>query len=94
MNASPGLNLATAEDWLRYVGSDQMLGASEWERALTGDMLWVANHAPMEVGPGEMGTIYMLNWAETGGTWTFYIQATSAAGRLALVEAFIDAAGG
>jgi len=91
MMGVPGVR--TAQDWLRYIGSDQMLGASEWERALTGDLLWVANNAPMEVGPGQMGTVYMLNWAETDGGWTFYIQSTSAAGRLALVRAFIAAAG-
>jgi hypothetical protein len=94
MENPPGLNLATAEDWLRYIGSDQMLGASEWERDLTGDLLWVANHAPMEVGPGEMGTVYLLNWAETGGTWAFYLQATSETGRRSLVNAFIAAVGG
>ena len=88
----PGIR--TAEDWLRYIGSDQLLGASEWERALTGDLLWVANDGPMEVGPGEMGRVYMLNWAETGGTWAFSIQATSEEGRRALVEAFITATGG
>ena len=92
MQGPPGPK--TAEDWLRYIGSDQMLGASEWERALTGDLLWVANNGPMEVGPGQMGTVYMMNWAQTGGGWAFSIQATSEAGRIALVEAFVAAAGG
>jgi hypothetical protein len=91
MFGMPGIR--TAEDWLRYIGSDQMLGASEWERALTGDLLWVANDGPMEVGPGEMGRVYMLNWAEAGGTWAFSIQTTSKEGRVALVDAFITAAG-
>jgi hypothetical protein len=91
MQSTPAFNIASAEDWLRYIGSDQMLGASDWQRALTGDLLWVANSAPMEIGPGQMGTVYLLNWAQRDGTWAFTIQATAEEGRLALVEAFIAA---
>ena len=54
----------------------------------------MANNGRTEVGPGQMGTVYMMNWAQTGGDWAFYIQADSEAGRVALVKAFIGAAGG
>ena len=86
----PGVNTPT--DWVKNVGSGWSGGTLE-ERALTGSLLWVTRTDEWETAPGQMGTAYTLDWAEAGGDFTFFIQAGSEAGRRALVDAFITAAG-
>jgi hypothetical protein len=83
----------TPSDWLEYVGSGRAGGALE-ERALSGSLLWVARTDEWETAPGQMRTAYLLDWAEAGGDFAFFVQAGSEAGRRALVDAFITAAGG
>ena len=91
MWAPPWVNTAT--DWLEFVGSGRAGGALE-ERALSGSLLWVTRTEERETAPGQMGTAYLLDWAEVGGDFVFFVQAGSEAGRRALVDAFIAAAGG
>jgi hypothetical protein len=67
------------------------VGRTIEERALTGGLLWVVSHEALESAPGQAGTAYLLDWAEPGGDFVFFIQAGSEAGRFALVEAFINA---
>ena len=92
MLGMPGVNTPT--DWLESVGSGKSVDRSIEERALTGGLLWVASSSEWETAPGQMGTAYLLDWAQPGGDFAFFIQAGSEAGRIALVEAFITAAGG
>ncbi len=86
-----GVNTPT--DWLEFVGSGRAGGVLE-ETALSGSLLWVTRTDEWETAPGQMGTAYLLDWAQPGGDFTFFIQAGSEAGREALVDAFITAAGG
>ena len=83
----------TPSDWLEYVGSGRAGGASR-ERALSGSLLWVARTDEWETAPGQMGTAYLLDWAQVGGDFAFFVQAGSETGRRALVDAFIIAADG
>ena len=91
MLGMPGVSTPT--DWLEFVGSGRAGGALE-ERALSGSLLWVTRTEEWETAPGQMGTAYVLDWAQSGGDFAFFIQAGSEAGRRALVDAFITAAGG
>lgn len=91
MLGMPGVSTPT--DWLEFVGSGRAGGALE-ERALTGSLLWVTRTDEWETAPGQMGTAYVLDWAQSGGDFAFFVQAGSEEGRRALVEAFVTAAGG
>jgi hypothetical protein len=91
MLGMPGVSTPT--DWLESVGSGRAGGVLE-ETALSGSLLWVTRTDEWETAPGQMDTAYLLDWAQPGGDFTFFIQAGSGAGRVALVDAFITAAGG
>jgi hypothetical protein len=92
MLGMPGVK--TPVDWLEYVGSGRAADRTIEAQALTGDVLWVTTNAEWETAPGQMGTAYLLDWAAAGGDWVFFIQAGSEAGRTALIDAFVTAAGG
>jgi hypothetical protein len=49
--------------------------------------VWAATSEQWDGG----GTAYMMSWALPEGSWAFYIQADSAAGREQFVHAFITA---
>ena len=92
MLGMPGVE--TPVDWLEFVGSGRAADRTIEGRVLTGTLLWVTANAEWETAPGQMGTAYSLDWAAAGGSWVFFIQAGSEAGRQQLVEAFITTAGG
>jgi hypothetical protein len=64
----------------------------------SGDLVWAASNLiweELDAPPGQQeGTAYMITWARPDGSWSFHIQADSAAGRTQLVHAFITAAAG
>ena len=64
---------------------------------LNADLLWVATRAVLQDLSEDLpvgGPIYMLFWAKPDGSWAFFLQADSEAGRKALAHAFVTAAGG
>jgi hypothetical protein len=91
-------NQTPAEIVIEMASFNRSLGTIEMSALdLDGDLVWIAANAVWEqlnVPPEQQETFYTMTWAQPGGSWAFFIEADSAAGRTELVHAFITAAGG
>lgn len=91
-------NQTPAEIVIEMASFNRSLGTIEMSALdLDGDLVWIAANAvreELDVPPEQQETDYTMIWAKPGGSWAFWIQADSAAGRIQLVDAFITAAGG
>jgi hypothetical protein len=91
-------NQTPAEIVIEMASFNRSLGTIEMSALdLDGDLVWIAANAvreELDVPPEQQETDYTMIWAQPGGSWAFWIEADSAAGRTQLVHAFITAAGG